>query len=43
LTNVRIIGQVKMIKCNVRGASIPDDIKLINPINKDKMHRGKRK
>jgi len=43
LTNVRIIGQVKMINCNVRGASIPDDIKLINPINKDKMHRGKRK
>ena len=32
-----------MIRCNVRGASIPKEIKLIEPKNKDKMYQGKRK
>ena len=43
LTKANIKRDVMMIRCNVRGASIPKEIKLIEPKNKDKMYQGKRK
>ncbi len=43
LTKAKTIRDVTMIKCNVRGANIPSTVRLIDPINKDKMVQGKRK
>lgn len=43
LTKAIIVKNVKMIRCNVRGASIPPSIDLIEPVNAELMHRGKRK
>jgi len=39
LTKAKTIRNVTMIDCNVRGASIPSTVRLVNPINKDKMVR----
>jgi len=39
LTKAKTIRDVTMIDCNVRGASIPSTVRLVNPINKDKMVR----
>tara|TARA_R110000824_G_scaffold116061_3_gene267378 strand:+ start:533 stop:1303 length:771 start_codon:yes stop_codon:yes gene_type:complete len=43
LTKCNIKGEVILRRCNVRGASVPKSIKMIEPKNKDKMFEGKRK
>ncbi len=41
-TKCTIKGEVIFRRCNMRGASVPNSIKLIEPKNKDKMFQGKR-
>jgi len=43
LSKLAMIKNVTLIRCNVRGASIPKGIKNIEPRNADKMFQGKRK
>jgi uncharacterized protein YjbI with pentapeptide repeats len=42
LTKLAKAQGVILIRCNVRGASIHSNIKLVEPKNKDKMFQGKR-
>lgn len=42
-TKCNVKGEVILRRCNMRGASVPKSIKMIEPKNKDKMFEGKRK